>query len=164
MNDFLMARMQALQDAEAKKNAPILAVNKPKGAAWTKRFVEAAKGKAVALPDGAYYLETKAGTGASPSKTALIKANYRGTFEDGTEFDSSYKRGEPTQFSLAAVVGCWTNGFPLMKIGGKAEIMCPSDSAYKDPGREGITPGVALHFDVELVEIVADSATAAPKK
>lgn len=149
INDFLMARMAA-------KNKPYIDKNKPKGAAWAKRFAEAAGGKAVALPNGAYYLEKKAGTGPTPSKMATIKAHYRGTYEDGKEFDSSYSRGEPTQFSLQGVIPCWTDAFPLIKVGGSAELMCPGDSGYGDVWHQGIEPATALHFDVELVEIVND--------
>ena len=149
VNDLLQKRMDA-----------VMVTEKAKGAAAVKKFLDAAKGKAVALSKGAYYLETKAGTGASPTRTSTIKANYRGTFSDGVEFDSSYSRGEPTEFSLAAVVSCWTDAFPLMKTGGKGEIICPSDAGYGDKGRPGVKPGAYLHFDVELVEIVPDTAPA----
>lgn len=168
VNEYLMKRLEMARAAEVAKNKPYIDKNKPKGLAWTKRWAEATGGKAIALPNGAYYLEKKAGTGPTPSKVATIKANYRGTYEDGTEFDSSYKRGEPTAFSLAGVIPCWTDGFPLIKVGGSGELMCPGDASYGDVWHNEIEPATALHFDVELVEILNDpqapAAPAAPAK
>ncbi len=99
------------------------------------------------------YRELVAGTGPSPKASDTVKVNYRGTLVDGTEFDSSYKRGEPAQFPLANVIKCWTEGVQKMKVGGKSVLVCPSDIAYGDGGRPGIPGGATLNFEIELLEI-----------
>ncbi len=103
---------------------------------------------------GLVYREITPGTGASPKATDTVKVHYRGTLVDGSEFDSSYKRNEPAQFPLNGVVPCWTEGVQKMKVGGKAQLVCPSDLAYGDGGRPGIPGGAALVFEIELLEIV----------
>jgi FKBP-type peptidyl-prolyl cis-trans isomerase FkpA len=83
-----------------------------------------------------------------------VKVNYRGTLIDGTEFDSSYKRGQPAQFPLSGVIRCWTEGVQKMKVGGKARLVCPSEIAYGDSGHPPTIPGGAtLIFEIELLEI-----------
>ena len=95
------------------------------------------------------------GTGASPSADNVVSVNYRGTLTDGTEFDSSYKRGRPATFSLRNVVSCWTNGVPMMKVGEKAKLVCPAAAAYGDRGSPPQVPGGAtLVFEIELLDIV----------
>jgi FKBP-type peptidyl-prolyl cis-trans isomerase FkpA len=103
---------------------------------------------------GLIFKETRPGTGESPKATDTVKVNYRGTLTDGTEFDSSYKRNEPTQFPLNQVIKCWTEGVQKMKPGGKATLVCPSDIAYGDQGRPGIPGGATLVFEIELLEII----------
>jgi FKBP-type peptidyl-prolyl cis-trans isomerase FkpA len=94
------------------------------------------------------------GTGASPNADSVVKVNYRGTLTDGTEFDSSLKRG-PATFSLRNVISCWTNGVPMMKVGEKAKFVCPSAAAYGDQGSPPVIPGGAtLVFEIELLDIV----------
>lgn len=111
---------------------------------------------AVKLPGGEVYVPEKEGTGASPAATDRVKVNYEGKLLDGTVFDSSYKRGEPAQFPLRGVIPCWTDGLQKMKVGGKAKLVCPSDTAYGDRGRPPTIPGGAtLVFTVELLEIEA---------
>lgn len=113
----------------------------------------AAEPGAVKTPSGIIYRELRPGTGASPKATDTVKVNYRGTFIDGKEFDSSYSRNEPTQFPLNGVVPCWTEGLQLMKAGGKAKLVCPSNLAYGDQGRPGIPGGSTLVFEIELLDI-----------
>ena len=146
VNELLTKRMES---AAAKE--------KEKGRAFTDKFVKDSNPQAIA--GGGWYLETKAGTGPIPTKTETIKAHYRGTTTEGVEFDSSYTRGAPTEFALNGVIPCWTNGISMMKVGGKAKLVCPSDVAYGDPGRPGIKPGATLVFEVELVEIVKPAAS-----
>ena len=80
---------------------------------------------AVLKPSGLVFLSLRDGNGPSPGPTDTVKVNYRGTFPDGREFDSSYKRGEPIEFPLNGVIKCWTEGVQLMKVGGKAKLTCP---------------------------------------
>ena len=98
--------------------------------------------------------------GSAPSADDTVKVNYRGTLIDGTEFDSSYKRGQPTSFPLKNVIPCWTNGVAMMTVGSKAKLVCPSDVAYGDQGqpRAGIAGGSTLVFEIELLEIVKPDA------
>jgi FKBP-type peptidyl-prolyl cis-trans isomerase FkpA len=114
----------------------------------------AAEPGAVKTPSGLIYRELKAGTGASPKDTDTVKVHYRGTFTNGTEFDSSYRRNEPAQFPVKGVISCWTEGLQKMKVGGKAMLVCPSELAYGDKGRGPIPGNSALTFEVELVEIM----------
>jgi FKBP-type peptidyl-prolyl cis-trans isomerase FkpA len=115
----------------------------------------AAKDKgAVVAPSGLVYLSVREGRGASPAATDTVKVHYRGTLANGTEFDSSYKRNEPTQFPLNGVIPCWTEGVQRMKAGGKAKLTCPPSIAYGDRGAGGvIPPNATLQFEIELLEI-----------
>jgi FKBP-type peptidyl-prolyl cis-trans isomerase FkpA len=103
---------------------------------------------------GLVYREVRPGTGAAPKASDTVKVNYRGTLVNGTEFDSSYRRNEPAQFSLNGVIPCWTEGLQKIKTGGKAVLVCPSNLAYGDDGRPSIPGGAALIFEIELLEIV----------
>jgi len=106
------------------------------------------------LPSGVLYKELQAGTGETPKQSDVVKVNYRGTLVNGTEFDSSFKRGQPAQFPLSGVVPCWTEGIQQMKVGGKAQLICPSSAAYGDRGAPPNIPGgAALIFEVELLAI-----------
>jgi FKBP-type peptidyl-prolyl cis-trans isomerase FkpA len=143
------AKIRAFAQARGAKRAEN---EKAKGQAYV---TEAAKKPgAVKTQSGMIYTETAAGTGASPTSADKVKVHYRGTLIDGSEFDSSHKRGQPIEFSLGQVIGCWTEGLQKMKVGGKATLVCPSDLAYGDRGRPGILPGATLIFDVELIDIV----------
>jgi FKBP-type peptidyl-prolyl cis-trans isomerase FkpA len=116
--------------------------------------VAAAQVGAVQTDSGLVYRDVAVGTGASPKAGDVVRVHYRGTLINGTEFDSSYKRNEPAEFSLDGVIGCWTEGLQRMKVGGKARLVCPSRIAYGDEGRPSIPGGAALIFDVELLAIV----------
>jgi len=142
-------KLQALAQERAGKRA---AAEKEK----SKGFLEqaAARPGAQRTASGLVYLETQAGSGASPVATDKVKVHYRGTLTDGTEFDSSIARGTPAEFPLDGVIACWTEGLQKMKVGGKAKLVCPSDIAYGDRGRPSIPPGATLVFEVELLEIV----------
>ena len=115
----------------------------------------AAKEKgAVVTPTGLVYLSLKDGTGASPTAADTVKVHYRGTFPDGREFDSSYKRNEPAQFPLSGVIPCWTEGVQRMKVGGKAKLTCPAAIAYGSRGAgASVPPNATLLFEVELLDI-----------
>jgi FKBP-type peptidyl-prolyl cis-trans isomerase FkpA len=103
---------------------------------------------------GLVYLALTEGKGDSPAPTDKVKVHYKGTFPDGKEFDSSYKRGEPTEFPLNRVIPCWTEGVGMMKVGGKAKLTCPASIAYGERGAGGvIPPNATLLFEVELLAI-----------
>ncbi|KAF0166640.1 MAG: FKBP-type peptidyl-prolyl cis-trans isomerase FkpA [Rhodocyclaceae bacterium] len=97
----------------------------------------------------------KDGAGANPKSSDTVKVHYRGLLENGKEFDSSHGRGQPATFPLNRVIRCWTEGVQLMKVGGKAKLVCPSSLAYGSRGIPGtIPPDSTLIFEVELLEIV----------
>ena len=103
---------------------------------------------------GLVYRSLQDGQGASPAATDKVKVHYRGTFPDGKEFDSSYKRNKAIEFPLNGVIPCWTEGVQLMKIGGKAKLTCPPAIAYGARGAGGvIPPNATLLFEVELIAI-----------
>ena len=96
----------------------------------------------------------KEGKGAQPTASSTVKVHYKGTFPDGKEFDSSYKRGEPIEFPLTGVIKCWTEGVAMMKTGGAAKLTCPSSIAYGTRGAGGvIPPNATLVFEVELLGV-----------
>jgi FKBP-type peptidyl-prolyl cis-trans isomerase FkpA len=108
----------------------------------------------VTAPSGLVYQSLKEGSGASPAATDVVRVHYRGTFQDGREFDSSYKRGEPAEFPLNRVIPCWTEGVQKMKPGGKAKLICPPAIAYGERGAGGvIPPNATLQFEIELLSI-----------
>jgi FKBP-type peptidyl-prolyl cis-trans isomerase FkpA len=102
---------------------------------------------------GMIYIPMTAGTGANPTAASTVRVHYHGTLRDGTVFDSSVDRGEPISFPLDGVIPCWTEGVQLMKVGGKAKLVCPSDTAYGDTGSGPIPGGATLVFEVELLGI-----------
>ena len=106
------------------------------------------------LPSGLQYKVITEGTGKSPKATDTVTVNYRGTLIDGTEFDSSYKRGQPTSFPVNGVIKGWTEALQLMKEGGKWQLFIPSSLAYGDRAvGNAIGPNATLIFDVELMSI-----------
>jgi FKBP-type peptidyl-prolyl cis-trans isomerase FkpA len=108
----------------------------------------------VTTASGIVFESMQTGSGPSPKATDTVKVHYRGTFPDGREFDSSYKRGEPTTFPLNRVIPCWTEAVQMMKPGGKARITCPPGVAYGERGAGGvIPPNATLVFEIELISI-----------
>ena len=106
------------------------------------------------LPSGVKVTHTLVGTGANPKASDAVKVHYRGTLANGTEFDSSYKRGQPATFPLSRVVPCWTEGMQKIKVSGKATLTCPPATAYGDRGAGGVVPpNATLTFEVELLAI-----------
>jgi len=118
---------------------------------------KAAQPGAEKLASGLVYREITPGGGPNPAPTDTVRVKYRGMLRDGSEFDSST---EPVSFPLNGVVPCFSEGLRKMKVGGKSELVCPSDMAYGDQGRgPRIRPGATLLFEVELVEIGAPSGS-----
>ncbi len=106
----------------------------------------------ITLPSGLQYKVVTEGTGKTPTITDTVTVNYRGTLVDGTEFDSSYKRGQPATFPVKGVIPGWTEALQLMKEGAKWQLFIPSKLAYGEKGAGNlIGPNSALIFDVELI-------------
>ncbi len=121
-----------------------------------KEFLAANKAKdgVVTLPSGLQYKVIKMGTGKKPKASDNVTVHYRGTLIDGTEFDSSIGRGEPTTFQLDQVIKGWTEGLQLMPVGSKFEFYIPSDLGYGDRSAgQHIQPNSTLIFEVELISI-----------
>jgi FKBP-type peptidyl-prolyl cis-trans isomerase FklB len=134
-------KMQEAGDANKKEGNAFLAGNK-------------AKEGVVALPSGLQYKILKEGTGPKPAATDSVVCNYRGTLINGTEFDSSYKRGEPATFPVNGVIKGWTEALQLMPVGSKWQLFVPSDLAYGERGPSpDIGPNSTLIFEVELISI-----------
>jgi FKBP-type peptidyl-prolyl cis-trans isomerase len=109
----------------------------------------------VTLESGLQYKIIKAGEGASPKADSTVQVHYRGTLLDGTEFDSSYKRGEPASFPVNGVIAGWTEALQLMKEGAKWQLVIPAKLAYAERGAPPmIPPNATLIFDVELLKIL----------
>jgi FKBP-type peptidyl-prolyl cis-trans isomerase FkpA len=110
--------------------------------------------KTITTKSGLQYSSLREGTGATPRPSDTVIVNYRGTLLNGREFDSSYKSGRPVEFKLNKVIKCWTEGLQMIKVGGKAELVCPSQLAYGDDGIVGSVPRYAtLTFEIELLDI-----------
>jgi FKBP-type peptidyl-prolyl cis-trans isomerase len=144
--------MHAAGEASKKEGDAFLAANK-------------AKEGVVTLPSGLQYKILTQGTGPKPTATDSVVCNYRGTLINGTEFDSSYKRGEPTTFPVSGVIKGWTEALQLMPVGSKWQLFVPSDLAYgeRSHGPE-IAPDSTLIFEVELLSIQNKSDEKSPDK
>lgn len=119
-------------------------------------FLEENKKKpgVITLPSGLQYEVITMGSGAKPKETQTVTVNYRGTLLDGTEFDSSIKRGQPATFPVNGVIKGWTEALQLMPMGSKWKLFIPADLAYGEQGAGGvIPPNATLIFEVELVSI-----------
>lgn len=121
-----------------------------------REFMEANKAKdgVSTTGSGLQYEVVTASGGPSPSASDNVEVHYSGTFIDGTEFDSSYKRGEPARFPLDRVISGWTEGLQLMSVGSKYRFCIPADLAYGENAPPAIGPGRTLIFEVELLGIV----------
>jgi len=135
-------KMQAATEANKKEGETFLAANKDKDGVVT-------------LPSGLQYKILKEGTGPKPTATDSVVCNYRGTLLDGTEFDSSYKRGQPATFPVNGVIKGWTEALELMSVGSKWQLFVPAELAYGLRGAPGgtIGPNATLIFEVELISI-----------
>jgi FKBP-type peptidyl-prolyl cis-trans isomerase len=145
----LAAEVSAAQGAKAKEAS---GPNRKEGEAFL--LANKSKDGVKTLPDGLQYKVLTEGKGPKPSASDTVTVNYRGTLINGTEFDSSYKRGQPASFPVGGVIKGWTEALQLMPIGSKWQLFIPADLAYGDhaPGGE-IGPGDTLIFEVELLSI-----------
>tara|TARA_B100000745_G_C20148291_1_gene393706 strand:+ start:1203 stop:2036 length:834 start_codon:yes stop_codon:yes gene_type:complete len=115
----------------------------------------------VTLDNGLQYKVISAGEGDKPKASDRVKVHYKGTLIDGTEFDSSYKRGQPAQFAVGGVIKGWQEALQLMPAGSKWELYIPSELAYGERGTPSIPGNSTLIFEVELLEIVGSPAAQA---
>jgi FKBP-type peptidyl-prolyl cis-trans isomerase len=129
--------------------------NKAEGEA----FLAANKTKegVVTLPSGLQYKILTEGKGPKPAASDSVVCNYRGTLVNGTEFDSSYKRGQPATFGVSQVIKGWTEALQLMPVGSKWQLFIPANLAYGERGPGEIGPDATLIFDVELISIADKS-------
>lgn len=112
-----------------------------------------APGELTPTASGLYYRILRVGKGRKPSRSDSVSAHYKGWLENGKQFDSSYSRGEPTDFPLSGVIKGWTEGLQLIGEGGMIELEIPAELAYGADGRPGIPPNATLHFLVELKKV-----------
>lgn len=152
----LDAKLQQDVNALALSRAPraaekAAAREKEAGAAYLAK-VSKEKG-ARKTPSGAIVIPEKAGTGASPTPADKVKVNYTGTLVSGRVFDTTAQRG-PAEFPLGSVITCWQEAIPLLKVGGKARIVCPPEIAYGPTGTGGVPGNAVLIFEVELLAVV----------
>jgi FKBP-type peptidyl-prolyl cis-trans isomerase FklB len=156
----LSAFQQELRAKQMEKRKLLGEKNKAEG----EKFLAENKGKSgvTALPSGLQYKVLADGKGESPRSNDMVTVNYRGTLIDGTEFDSSYKRGQPATFGVTGVIRGWTEALQLMKPGAKWELFIPSELAYGERGSgQQIPPNTTLIFEVELVSIQPPAKPAA---
>lgn len=142
IQETMIAFQKELMEKYKKQGEDFLAENKKKEGVKT-------------LPSGLQYKVIKAGTGKKPKLTDTVTVNYRGTLIDGTEFDSSYKRGQPATFQVNGVIPGWTEALQLMEQGAKWQLFIPSNLAYGERGAPGgaIGPNATLIFEIELISI-----------
>lgn len=124
----------------------------------TQKFVDEAGRQqgAVKTASGLIYLQLLEGQGSSPVETDKVKLHYRSILVDGKEMDSSYKRGKPDEAPLNEFLKCLTEGVQMMKPGGKARLVCPSETGFGKEGSGIIPPNATLVFEVELLEVKKD--------
>jgi FKBP-type peptidyl-prolyl cis-trans isomerase FklB len=157
MQEALAALDQRIAAERAKAQTAELEKSLAAGNAY--RAENAKKPGVQATATGLQYKVVKAGTGRTPAASDTVTVNYRGTLVDGTEFDSSYKRGEPATFPVAGVIPGWTEALQLMKEGAQYQLVIPPELAYGERGAGGvIPPGATLVFDVELISVGSEAA------
>ncbi len=147
----------AMDQYMQQKQAAYMGKMKEKGMAQTAAYMAEVKKKpgVVVLPSGLAYEIIKPGQGPAPKPTETVKVHYTGTLVDGTEFDSSVKRGQPVEFQLDQVIPGWTEGLQKISKGGQIKLYVPPQLGYGDEGRPGIPPASTLVFTVELLDISA---------
>jgi len=144
----LEEKRQAQAETDQKDGAAFMAAN-------------ATKEGVVTLPSGLQYKIIVAGTGPKPTATDSVVCHYRGTLLDNTEFDNSYKRGQPVTINVGGVIKGWTEALQLMPVGSKWQLFIPPDLAYGEPGKGPIGPNSTLIFEVELLSIQPKTPPAA---
>jgi len=160
--ETLAALQQELREKALERRKQDAEKNKMEGEAFLAE--NGKKEGVISLPSGLQYKVLQSGSGASPKITDTVETNYRGTFIDGNEFDSSYKRGQTAVFPVNGVIAGWTEALQRMKVGDKWQIFVPPELAYGERGAGPIGPNTTLIFDVELVSIKSDAGGDSPGK
>lgn len=140
----MMQEMQSQSEDNLKKAEEFLAKN-------------AGEPNVMKTDSGLQYMVMKQGEGEKPVAASTVRVHYKGTLLDGTEFDSSYKRGEPAEFQVGGVIKGWQEALQLMSVGSQYKLFIPPDLAYGPQPRPGIPGNSLLIFEVELIEIVASA-------
>jgi len=153
--ETLAALQQELQEKALERRKQDAEKNKKEGEAFLAENMK--KEGVISLPSGLQYKVIQSGNGASPIITDTVETSYRGTFIDGNEFDSSYKRGQTAVFPVNGVIAGWTEALQRMKVGDKWQLFVPPELAYGERGAGPIGPNTTLIFDVELVSIKTDA-------
>ena len=163
VQETLMKFQQDMAAKQAEKTKLQAEANKKEGEAF---LAENKKKEGVkTLPSGLQYKVITEGKGKMPKETDTVTTHYRGTLIDGTEFDSSHKRGQPATFPVKGVIKGWTEALQLMKEGSKWQLFIPSELAYGERGAgQTIGPNATLIFDVELISISNSAEKAEPKE
>ena len=145
------AKQEEVQRMRAEMQNQISSQQKVQGEAF---LIENAKKPGVkTTASGLQYMHQVEGSGGVPSIADTVEVHYTGMLLDGTEFDSSVKRGTPASFGLGQVIPGWTEGLQLMRVGGKTRLFIPAELGYGSGGTRGIPPNAVLIFDVELLSI-----------
>ncbi len=141
IQETMMAFQKEMMEKQKQRGEAFLSENRKKEGVKT-------------LPSGLQYKVIKAGTGKKPKVNDTVTVNYRGTLIDGTEFDSSFRRGQPAAFPVSGVIPGWTEALPLMQEGAKWQLFVPPNLAYGERGAGGlIGPNATLIFEVELISV-----------
>jgi FKBP-type peptidyl-prolyl cis-trans isomerase FklB len=152
VQEAVAAVQQQAQEKQQLAQQAVSGKNKADGLAYLE--ANANKEGVVVTESGLQYKEVVSGEGEMPTSDKTVVVHYKGTLTDGTEFDSSYKRGEPAEFPVTGVIKGWVEALQLMNVGDKFELVIPSDLAYGPKGSgQTIGPDATLLFDVELIEI-----------
>lgn len=152
IKETLSALQKELMEKQAEKTKLLGEKNKKEGEAFLAENKK--KEGVITLPSGLQYKVIKEGTGKQPSAEATVETNYRGTLVDGTEFDSSYKRGQAASFPVKGVIAGWTEALQLMKEGSKWQLFIPSNLAYGERGAGNVIgPNAVLIFEIELISV-----------
>jgi FKBP-type peptidyl-prolyl cis-trans isomerase FklB len=152
VNATLMALQEDLRKKQEEKRQALIETNKAQGVTFL--AANSKKDGVVTLPSGLQYKILTAGTGPKPTADDTVVCNYRGTLLDNTEFDSSYKRGQPASFAVNRVIKGWTEALQLMPVGSKWQLFIPADLAYGERGQGPVIgPNATLVFEVELLSI-----------
>lgn len=153
MVKILVAYQQEMQEKQQAKAAEAAEGNRAAGKVYLEK--NAKKDGVTTTESGLQYEVLAEGKGATPSPEDQVTVNYRGTLIDGTEFDSSFKRGKPASFQVGGVISGWTEALQLMHEGGKLKLTIPPELAYGDRGAPPVIgPGSTLVFEVELLKVV----------